>query len=72
MKIKIGSYVKVTKGDLKGGIYKVFDVSQEGNFVAVGVRKATEYIAIENVLEVSEDDFNNANYNELSQEVYFF
>lgn len=27
------------KGDLKGGIYKVFDVSQEGNFVAVGVRK---------------------------------
>lgn len=56
MKIKIGSYVKVTKRDLKGGIYKVFDVSQEGNFVAVGVRKATEYIAIENVLEVSEDD----------------
>lgn len=72
MKIEIGSYVKVTNGDLSGSIYKVFDVSQEGNYIAIGVRTATQLISVEDVIIASEGDFNEANYDELSQDVSFF
>lgn len=51
---------------------KVFDVSNEGNFIAVGVKQTTQSVAIDDVIVVSKDDFNNANYDELSQDVSFF
>lgn len=72
MKIEIGSYVKVTKGDLSGGIYKVFDISKEGNYIAIGVRIAMQLIGVDDVIIASADDFNEANYDELSQDVSFF
>lgn len=72
MKIEIGSHVKATNGDLSGGIYKVFDISKEGNYIAIGVRTATQLISVEDVIIASEDDFNEANYDELSQDVSFF
>lgn len=72
MKIEIGSYVKVTKGGLSGGIYKVFDISKEGNYIAIGVKIAMQLIDVDDVIIASEDDFNEANYDELSQDVSFF
>ena len=71
-KIKVGSYVKVIHGELSGKIYKVFDVSNEGNFIAVGVKHATKSVAIDDIIVVPEDDFNDANHDELSQDVSFF
>lgn len=71
-KIEVGSCVKVIHGELNGKIYKVFDVSNEGNFIAVGVKQTTQSVAIDDVIVVSKDDFNNANYDELSQDVSFF
>lgn len=35
-KIEVNSYVRVVKGDLLGKVYKVFDISKEGSFIAVG------------------------------------
>lgn len=40
--IIIGSYIKVIKGDLLGKVYKVFDITKEGSFIAVGVIRATD------------------------------
>lgn len=51
---------------------KVFDVSYKGNFIAVGVKQTTQSVAIDDVIVVSKDDFNNANDDELSQDVSFF
>lgn len=71
-KIEVGSCVKVIHGELSGKIYKVFDVSNEGNFIAVGVKQTTQSVAIDDVIVVSKDDFNDANHDELSQDVSFF
>ena len=71
-KIEVGSYIKVMHGELNGKIYKVFDVSNEGNFIAVGVKQTTHSVTINDVIVVSEDDFNDANHDELSQDVSFF
>lgn len=70
--IIIGSYIKVIKGDLLGKVYKVFDITKEGSFIAVGVISATESVNIDDVIPTSEDDFNDTNQTELSQEVSFF
>lgn len=67
-----GSYIKVVKGDLLGKVYKVFDITKEGSFIAVGVIRATESVNIDYVTPASEDDFNDTNQDELSQEVSFF
>lgn len=71
-KIEVGSCVKVLHGELSGKIYKVFDVSNEGYFIAVGIKHATKSVAIDDVVAVSEDDFNDANHDELSQDISFF
>ena len=71
-KIEVGSCVKVIHGDWMARFIKVFDVSYEGNFIAVGVKQTTQSVAIDDVIVVSKDDFNNANYDELSQDVSFF
>lgn len=72
MKIEIGSYIKVIKGDFTGGFYKVFDVSNEGNYIAIGIKRAMLLISVEDVVAISENDFNDANYDKLSQDVSFF
>ena len=70
--IIIDSYIKVIKDDLLGKVYKVFDITKEGSFIAVGVIRATESVNIDDVIPASEDDFNDTNQTELSQEVSFF
>lgn len=70
-KIERGSYVRVVKGDLLGKVYKVFDISREGSFIAVGVTLTTESVNIDNVILTSKDDFDETNQTELSQEVSF-
>ncbi len=70
--IEVGTFVKVINGDLSGGVYKVFDISTDGNFLSIGVRNATLAIPIENIIVVSEEQFIDTNYDELSQDVSFF
>lgn len=71
-KIEIGSYVKIVNGTLLNKIYKVFGISNEGSFISIGVKHAIESVNISDVVAASEEDFNDANQDELSEDGFFF
>lgn len=70
-KVKVNSYIRVIKGYFVGKIYKVFDISSEGNFIAVGVKNTIRQVSIYDVVIDTEENFNDANQDELLQEVSF-
>ena len=73
MKIEIGSYVKVAKGGLSDGIYKVFDKSFSGLTLRVGIKpEMPQYeLSIEDLEVVSEECFNEKNQDVLLNDVSF-
>lgn len=70
--INIGSYIRAINGEHKGNVYKVFDRSYEGSYIAVGVKRGNVLLSVDNVALATEAEFNEAHQDECLQDSFFF
>ena len=71
--IEIGSFVKVVRGELSGGIYKVFDKSFSGLTLRIGINseKSQYKVQIDDIELVTEEEYRDYNHDILMQDVSF-
>lgn len=70
--ISIGSYIRAINGEHIGNVYKVFDKSHEGNYIAAGVKRGNILLSIDNIVLATEEEFNEAHQDECLQDSFFF